>query len=266
MIDPDFNLDGWNDIWIPSHKRLMKKMKHSTIFDYLKTTWKDAPEFHQTVHENAIKFVNDDPELKAYRDYIEAGAWGFGERSFVWMWRLIMDAMPDSPLCMEIGVHRGAILALWKILNPNAMCYGISPMDGSGLPGLEGQDFMRDVKELHEHFGLELPSIYKGLSNPLDEVVFKEHAPLVLDILYIDGSHKFEDVKYDIINYSPLVRKGGVMIIDDCANDLHMPWGYFQGIQEVTDAVNELLPPHKSNDTWEFVFNVVHNKIFRKIK
>ena len=35
--------------------------------------------------------VNADPFLKSYRDWIEANAFGFGERCFLWMWKRIVD-------------------------------------------------------------------------------------------------------------------------------------------------------------------------------
>lgn len=238
-------------------------MKHpKSIFDTLKLKWEDTPDFHKSVNENAINSVNKDPELKAYRDYIEAGAWGFGERSFVWMWKLIMDELPENPSCLEIGVHRGAIMALWKLLRSDAQCYGISPMNGSGLPGIEdsGQDFLKDIDLLHQHFKIPHPEIIKGYSTDVDIIqAAKKLYPV--DVLYIDGSHTYEDTKSDILVYSQLVKKDGLMIIDDCCNDLKMPWGYFQGIDSVTLAVTELLP----NKEWEFLFNVVHNKIFRRV-
>ena len=34
--------------------------------------------------------VNADQELKEYRDWIEANAFGFGERCFLWMWNVFL--------------------------------------------------------------------------------------------------------------------------------------------------------------------------------
>lgn len=252
----------------------------------LQSDWVDTPEFHKHIHEKFCAKVNEDQQLKYYRDYIEAGAWGFGERSFVWMWKMLLDALPKEPMLMEIGVHRGAILALWGLLRSDATRLGISPMDGAGLPGLEGHDFEEDIMLLHDHFNLSYPALFKGLSTDPD-VIGKHHhlfgiesefskrdtyrkffikdqalqARTKLDTLYIDGSHQYADVKSDIINYSPLVKVGGFMILDDACNDLHMPWGYFQGIEDVTRAVKEVMD---GNEQWEFLFNVVHNRVYRK--
>lgn len=182
------------------------------------------------------------------------------------------------PFCLEIGVHRGAILALWKVICPKInKVFGISPMNGEGLPGLEGQDFTDDVVSLYDHFklsdrGLGYPLIYKGYSTDVKaldwarSILPKSKINPGYDILYIDGSHVYEDVKSDIINYAPLVKKGGILVIDDACNDMHMPWGFFQGIEAVTDAVVETMPPKFNTEQWEFIFNFVHNRIYRRIK
>jgi predicted O-methyltransferase YrrM len=40
---------------------------------------------------------------------------------------------------------------------------------------------------------------------------------ITADLIYIDGSHDFEDVVADIRNYRPLLRPGGIMFGDDLA-------------------------------------------------
>ena len=54
--------------------------------------------------------VNADTELKEYRDWIEANAFGFGERCFLWMWHDIIEKMPHESTFMEFGLFRGQIL------------------------------------------------------------------------------------------------------------------------------------------------------------
>jgi hypothetical protein len=38
---------------------------------------------------------------------------------------------------------------------------------------------------------------------------------VIADLIYIDGSHEYEDVISDIDSYLPLVRKGGIFFGDD---------------------------------------------------
>jgi len=41
------------------------------------------------------------------------------------------------------------------------------------------------------------------------------HHGIIADLIYIDGSHDFEDVVQDIRSYAPLVRQGGILFGDD---------------------------------------------------
>jgi cephalosporin hydroxylase len=82
-------------------------------------------------------------------------------------------------------------------------------------------------------------------------------------LLYIDGSHKYEDVVSDLLHYPQMVKSGGYLMIDDCCNDMKMPFGFFQGIQPVTDAVLEWEQTNIGKD-FDFVFNVVHLKVYKR--
>tara|TARA_Y100000310_G_scaffold343561_1_gene451810 strand:- start:1886 stop:2479 length:594 start_codon:yes stop_codon:yes gene_type:complete len=55
-----------------------------------------------------------------------------------------------------------------------------------------------------------------------------------LDFVLIDASHKYKDVKDDIKNWLPKVRKGGILAGDDIIWD------------SVAKAVKELLPAHQT--------------------
>lgn len=71
-----------------------------------------------------------------------------------------------------------------------------------------------------------------------------EHGLIVnkkVDFVYIDGLHTYEQVKKDIQNYLPLIKKGGFI----GGHDYHPDW------QPVIDAVNEILgiPHNITKDT-----------------
>jgi ubiquinone/menaquinone biosynthesis C-methylase UbiE len=51
----------------------------------------------------------------------------------------------------------------------------------------------------------------------------------IFDLIYIDGLHTYEQVKKDITNYKPLIKKGGAI----AGHDYHPNW------KGVIDAVNE---------------------------
>ncbi len=217
--------------------------------------WSNTEEYNRDIHNQFIEKVNAVPELKELRDFVEQNAFGFGERSFYWMWKLIVDDMPDNFTFLEIGVFRGQTLALIQLLAKMAgktvNVVGITPLDTTD--GHWDSDYEADINLIHYKFGLEQPTIIKGLSTDPEIINFVKQS--TFDIVYIDGGHSYEVAKSDIEHYAPLATK--YLVIDDCANDLNIPFGMFAGIDSVTKAVND------SEINQKFLFNIVHNKVFK---
>ena len=211
--------------------------------------------------------VNADQELKAYRDWIEANIFGFGERCFLWMWNDIVARMPQEFTFMEIGVFRGQILGLVKLLadrqGKKVRRIGITPLDTTD--GHWESDYEADIKKLHDTFNIanDYELITLDSTNPVAINLASKNPP---DVLYIDGGHTYEVVKSDLTNYIPILKVGGTLVIDDCNNAIPMPWGYFQGIQSVSLAVDEVLPREGSTEYWKHELNLVHNRVLTKLK
>lgn len=227
--------------------------------------WVDTPEFHSLINDSFIGFVNNTPQLNEHRGFVEDNIMGFGERSFYWLHKLIVDEMPDNFKFLEIGVFRAQILSLYRILadmsGKKVTRYGVSPMDSSGI-GWEG-DYFADVARLHQQFNTKQDyTIYHGSSTDA-KIIAKSQETAPYDMLFIDGSHEYEDVVSDLKHYAPLVKSGGYLLVDDAANRLHMEFGFFQGIQPVSDALYEWEQTELGKE-FEFVFSVVHNMLFRR--
>ena len=211
--------------------------------------------------------VNADKELKAYRDFIEQNAFGFGERCFLWMWNEIIAKMPDEFTFMEIGVFRGQILAIVSLLaerhGKKVRRIGITPLDTSD--GHWESDYEADIIRLHDVFNIkdDYELIRLDSTNPNAIKLASQNPP---DVLYIDGGHTYEVVKSDLTHYLPILKVGGTLVIDDCNNAIPMPWGYFQGIQSVSLAVDEVLPREGSTEYWKHELNLVHNRVLTKLK
>jgi hypothetical protein len=211
--------------------------------------------------------VNADKELKAYRDFIEQNAFGFGERCFLWMWNEIVKKMPDEFTFMEIGVFRGQILAIVSLLaerhGKKVRRIGITPLDTSD--GHWESDYEADIIRLHDVFNIkdDYELIRLDSTNPNAIYLASQNPP---DVLYIDGGHTYEVVKSDLTHYLPILKVGGTLVIDDCNNAIPMPWGYFQGIQSVSIAVDEVLPREGSTEYWKHELNLVHNRVLTKLK
>lgn len=211
--------------------------------------------------------VNADQELKAYRDWIEVNIFGFGERCFLWMWNDIVAKMPNEFTFMEIGVFRGQILGLVKLLadrqGKKVKRIGITPLDTTD--GHWESDYEADIKKLHDTFNIanDYELIRLDSTNPNAINLASQNPP---DVLYIDGGHTYEVVKSDLTHYLPILKVGGTLVIDDCNNAIPMPWGYFQGIQSVSVAVDEVLPREGSTEYWKHELNLVHNRVLTKLK
>lgn len=231
--------------------------------DQLKSEWKDEPEYHAHIHELFCENVNNDQVLCEHRDFVQNQIWGFGERSFWWLWKLICDEIRGNnkgyPYLLEIGVFRGATISLWRMLMPDAIVFGISPLSTAG--GMWESDYAADIKKIHKTFNIHHPEILKGFSS--DGNIINEAAKASpYSVVYIDGGHEKADIDNDLLHYAPMVKVGGYLVIDDACCDMKMPWGYFQGIQPVTDGVLEYM--HEHGNDWEFITNVVHLRVYKR--
>ena len=231
----------------------------------LSSEWVDNPEFHQYIHETFTKYMEDTPKLREHRMWVKSNHFGFGEDSFHWLHKLIVDELPITFKFLEIGVFRAQILSLYKLLadmsDKKVKRYGVSPMDSSD--GHWESDYFLDVSLIHQQFNLKKDyTIYHGSSTDTN-IIEKAIATEPYDILYIDGSHKYEDVVSDLYYYPSLVKKGGYLLIDDACNDMKQKFGFFQGIDSVTKAVLEWEKTEMGQE-FEFLFNVVHNRLYRR--
>lgn len=238
--------------------------------------WQDNPVFHQQIHQYFSQRTDKNRYFKKLRDYVEQNCYGFGERSFYYMWYLIAQDLDDKGIldsgALEIGVHRGQTIALWQLLGiPNII--GLSPMNGA-----DGHDTQRnyyaDIQHLQEFVEKMTGEVYepalicRNYSQGINPVLTNYHADNQLAILYIDGGHSYEETWTDIRLYAELVKVNGIMVIDDSANNFKIPHGLFAGILTVSAATDILLPPFGTwpgVGKWEHLGNVVHNRIFRRI-
>lgn len=224
----------------------------------LKSEWADTPEFHKAIHEYFFNEVNGDPKLKAHRDFVEQNIFGMGERSFWRLWKLICEELPKNPKLLEIGVFKAATMSLWKMLRPDATCYGVTPLDGRGT-GWTEDDYAAHIKRIHDEFGLDQPNLFIGGSEELEMVRLSGENEY--NVCYVDGDHSHNGALNDLLNYAPMVKSGGWLIVDDAACFTSQPFGYFQGIWDVCRALKHW---KEHEDEFEFQFNVVHIMVYKR--
>jgi hypothetical protein len=78
------------------------------------------------------------PLLSAHADYVFRKRLGFVDKATHWLWKLLVDAMPSGFQFLEIGVYKGSVPSLVKMLanmaQKKATVYGITPL-GEPEPG-----------------------------------------------------------------------------------------------------------------------------------
>lgn len=242
-------------------------MAEFSTLNECKERWKDTQESHRLFHETFIQKVNDNEKLSAHRTFVENHILGFGERSFYWMWNLLVKEMPKDFTFLEVGVFKGQILSLIRMLadmhGKKVKRYGVTPLTNEGLEwGME--DYKAAIDLLHDEFNIAKDyNILHGLSEAPE--IIKQAAAIKLDLFFLDGGHEERHVENDLKYYAPLVKPGGYMVIDDSCNSFSMQHGYFQGIESVTRVVDRQLPPATPSSEWQFLFNVMHNRVYKRL-
>lgn len=232
--------------------------------------WRDTVVLNKAIVERFKEYVDADAELKAHRDFIKKHVYGFGERSFWWLWKLIVDEMPATFRFLEIGVYKGATPSVVRLLatrtGKRAEIFGVTPL--SSFAGVTGKfppypetDYRQHITDLHDHFGQEMPRIAKGSStNPKIRQAVGNLGPF--DLVYVDGCHEYDYVVKDLMCYGAMVKEGGLLVVDDSANYLAPVWGFFQGIEDVSAAVRAII---ETDSAWEHLLAVMHLRVWRKV-
>jgi hypothetical protein len=181
--------------------------------------------------------------------------------------------MPVGGTFVEIGVHRSQILTLYGLLCKRLHTeypvkrIGISPMNGSGTG--YSQDFNVDAVLLHEKYDVPQDYIIIQDYSTKPETVVRAQAYAPFDVLYVDGSHDTLDVKFDLEHYAPMVKVGGVLVIDDAncnvRDIMYMDrfWGINTPAQQVSNVTDAYFAEHALE--WELIANVIHNRVYRRI-
>jgi len=231
--------------------------------------WVDTEEYALSIRDRFTREVNADAELLEHRTYIERNAYGMGERCFHQLWKIIIDSMPKNFTFLEVGVYKGQVLSLIKLLanRTGRECgrVGVTLLnsfagDTGEFPDYPDEDYDEYIKTLHRHFGLGQPWLVVGDStDPKVQQATVTYGPF--DIVYIDGCHEYSYVLKDLLFYPTLVRPGGLLVVDDASCYLRQPFGFFQGIEPVCRAVRTVI---ETDPQWEHVLSVVHNRVWRK--
>ena len=121
----------------------------------------------------------------------------------------------NPKIILEIGTYDGGTLFfLSKFANPNAI---IITMD---LPFIRrGVGYSPAKIPFYKSFRKEKQKIHFIRKNSQAISTIKKVENILkgrkIDVLFIDGDHSYEGVKKDFENYSPFVKKGGIIAFHD---------------------------------------------------
>jgi predicted O-methyltransferase YrrM len=155
---------------------------------------------------------------------------------------------------------------LSKLQNKNAKIYGVTPLDNIGdkYSRYEQDDFYRAIKNGFNALNLDMTNveIITGLSQDF-HVLEKVKSQSFFDIIFIDGSHDYEVVCQDVLNYVPYLKKGGYLVMDDASFYVeNMPYGIFKGHPDVGKAVIDIIDKDKE---LEELYICGHNRVWIKL-
>lgn len=244
---------------------------------------------NEALHAEFTELTDRTEFLKRHRDWVEENRWGYGDRAFHHMWRLLIEDLAQrfSPIrALEIGVYKGQTISLWAWIAAQrelaVEIAAISPFEGNEKPAPRWQkslrkrldpayrraardrnlhpidDYLARTCEIFEAFDLNFGAVraIRGLSN--DPAVSAQVKGMRLALLYIDGDHSLEVARSDIATYAPLVEAGGYLVLDDAG--CFLPGETFwKGIESVSQAAEEIPALGFKN-----IINIGHNRIYRK--
>lgn len=241
-------------------------MKYKTLDEVRKDYDINSFEMHRGIYTDfTINFENSKVLVNHWKN-----VHGCGDPAFSWSWKLLIQEMPRNFKFLEIGVYQGRILSLVQLLadmlNKHPKIFGITPLKGfmeEDSVDEENMDFLECIKSNYKKVGLTFKNttILQGLSQDktVREMAEKEGK---FDLLYIDGSHVYSDVKLDITFYLPMLNIGGFLIMDDASARIPAIYGW-PGWDDVARAIEETLDTcQKVNH----IYAVGHNRVWEKIQ
>lgn len=212
-----------------------------------------------------VNFSKFDPEwLRAHRQYFKHSDRGFGEDAFHSYWLSLIKYYKPNRL-LEIGVYRGQTISLWALiaikLNIKTDIYGISPLDNTGdmVSAYPEINYEKDIIKNFKYFNLPNPNLIKGLSK--NNLNFIKNGNW--DLIYIDGSHDYMDVKFDLQAAYLGLKVGGILVLDDSSlytNFRPRISNTFRGHPGPSKVFTEI-----NGNAWKFLLGIGHNNIFQKI-
>ncbi len=140
---------------------------------------------------------------------------------------------------LEIGVWEGGSSLLWQeFLSPKEIC------------AVDIDDYIKIRDKLNSSFKFYLRNAYTQDTVSL----IKNDFPKGFDVIIEDGLHTEESNRFSIYNYLPMLKAGGIMVIEDIpANTaVEVPFGYTLITPSVIEQTLGWIPEGYEIDVLDF--------------
>jgi hypothetical protein len=210
------------------------------------------------------------PYLAEHRRFVETNALGYGDAAFHAVWDAVVASMPPAFSFLEIGVFKGQTVSLIALLarqhQRDAWVHGITPLSQAGdkyLSEHPADDYDRTIRRLHQWFDLDFDAfnIIHGFSNK-DGTKRAAWSVGPFDVVYVDGCHDYDVVVSDLKTYGRMVKTGGLLVVDDCANALNVPESLYAGLPDVSRAVADIIEP---DPRFQHLAAVGHLRLWKRV-
>jgi hypothetical protein len=200
----------------------------------------------------------------------------FGDRCVQYLFKLLVEQMPNNFSVLEVGVNKSQILSLIQMIatkeNKTTKIVGVTPLCDPDFDN--GRNRLPDIEYVYKtlNITMENTSLIDGRSqNP--KIVEKVKEMGLFDIMFIDGDHSYSGAAFDMLTYTKFMKVGSFLVIDD-TNDfknfpkdifdpIHGRETIFQGLIGVSKATRDTL---EKDDTLQEILTVMHTRLFRKVK
>lgn len=147
---------------------------------------------------------------------------------------------------LEIGSYHGgsASLVASNLKVKNVYCLDI------GLHNSEQNCNINVNKFKHESCNY---TYIKGDSTKVSTINYVKKLISFIDILFIDGDHKYNSVISDFVNYNDLVNSGGYIIFDDYLDSESSP--------DVRKAVDYIIDNYLENESYQIIGSIIYPEL-----
>lgn len=214
---------------------------------------------------------NEDDVLINHRTYIEENKLGFGEKPFHSLWNEIVKTQKNEFNFLEIGVYKGQILSLVKLLsdryNKELQYVGVTPLNNTGdkFSSYDKENYLEIITSLFNHFNLEFnvdKNLIKGDSTS-EDIKNEIRKFNFFDVVYIDGCHDYNCVVSDILLMKEVTKLNSIIVFDDSSCFKQIPENNFKGHIDVCNAIKDYL---ENDSMFIEILCVGHNRVFKRIE